>query len=145
MLERVGFVLANFLEVRRCSLALVLKVCPEEFVCLVNTVGDILQSLRAYFLEIAEPLNLLEFGQMFLQGKFVQRFVVEMPILLMESDAMIISQTCGVDLPMQLLIPLRGIELELVGLDSFCYCNSPPCFLRIDIPLDRFTADIASG
>ena len=55
---------------------------------------------------------------------------------------MIVGKTCGINLPMKFFIAFCGIKLKLVGL---YHCNSPPCFLRINIPLDRIAANIASS
>ena len=60
---------------------------------------------------------------MLLQGIDVQRFVVELPITFVESDAVVVGKTGSIDLPMEFPVPLRVEQLKLECLD---HDASPP-------------------
>ena len=100
LLERIGLVLTDFAESRRCSLTLALEIIPEQLIALIYALCDILLRLRANLFEIRKTSYLLQLRQMLLQGIQIQGLVVEFPIPFMQGNTMVVCHSTNVDLLM---------------------------------------------
>jgi len=118
LFQREGPISAHLFETRRRGADASPKVTEKELIAPVDTLRDILYSLRTEAIPEREALCLLEFRYVKLERNSVQTLVKQPIVSAMQGDEMIVDRTCQIDLSVKMLILLGVIEFKNVCLHS---------------------------
>ena len=120
LLEGEGLGLPNLAELGRMNLPLLLQAEEEELVALLDALCNVLERLRADFLQVGEPRKPLQLRQVLLEVEQVQVLVIQAVVPLVEGDAVIVRNPRRIDLLVELAVASRSEELELERLSHGC-------------------------
>lgn len=120
LLEGEGLGFPNLAELGRMNLPLLLQAEEEELVALLDALCNVLERLRADFLQVGEPRKPLQLRQVLLEVEQVQVLVIQAVVPLVEGDAMIVRNSRRIDLLVELAVASRSEELELERLSHGC-------------------------
>jgi hypothetical protein len=111
LLQGERFVSSHFLESRRSNSFVVMF--KEQLVGFLNALTDILYCLRAD--QLPEGFTLSQFGNMSLKFVAIQVLAPHAVVPFVECNAMVINYPSRIDSPLEVLITLALIQLELQG------------------------------
>ena len=80
----------------------------------MDAVGDVLNCMRRNLVPESILWQLLQFCKMFLQREFRQRFVVKLPIALVQRNAMVVNFAGYPELMIDMLRTFLAVQFELV-------------------------------
>ena len=83
----------------------------KQLICLLNSLADVLHSLRAD--QLPERVTLAAFGNVSLKFGATQVLVPHPVVAFVKGDAGVIDDSTGINSPLEISIPLVLIELEL--------------------------------
>lgn len=100
-----------------------LEIAKEQLIGFVNALDNILDRLATNHVPMAVFGQAFQFGDVFHQGIRVQALAEQAIVPAMQGNTVVINQATDIDLPVQVLILFRPIELELVRL-HWLFCSS---------------------
>lgn len=135
LLEREATILLDFLKAWGRGLNLVLEIAKEELIPLVDTLNNVLNRLTTHQIPVRIAGKLFQLGDVLHQDELVQALASQLIVAAVQRNAMIVDQSCNVDLLVQQPILFLAIQLELVGLDDSHFTPSRSAFSRIAISI----------